>query len=56
MFGDSKLSSLAETMLLSQDFENILEENDLTLEDVLTFLLDNGMIDYGLYRSPEAEE
>lgn len=46
MFGDFENNKkLAEELLEMNDFETILEENDLELIDVLEILIDRGLID-----------
>ncbi len=38
--------SKAERLLQTYDFNDLLDLNDLTEEDVVTYLLNNDMIDY----------
>ena len=46
MFGESNhLKRAAEALLEVQDFNNILDENNLTQEDVLTLLIERGLIE-----------
>ncbi len=46
MFGDRDFSSLIEKVLKDFSFEEILEMNDLTEEDVLVILMGQGMLLY----------
>lgn len=48
---ESNLSTEMKAEILVQDIgmEKILEDNDLTEEDVILFLIDHGLIDLTLY-------
>lgn len=45
----SNLVQIAEDMLADQSLEDILEQNDLTEQDVLELLLAKGLVDYRVY-------
>ena len=49
MFGDKDYSDIADALLQDNTLEEILDNNDLTVRDVIIHLIEQGLIDIEAY-------